>query len=117
MGDLFGEDTVLDWFAELEASSDDEVPGLLGAALQGTGEVAVAAAVLVAHGCARAVRTGQPVIDVWLAGHRPWVDRRLADEALAVLDRHPALVARLSADTPASAVRAALVAGPSRHVV
>ncbi|HSF27244.1 MAG TPA: DUF4259 domain-containing protein [Actinomycetes bacterium] len=115
-------DEALDWFADLEQTPSTELPGALAAALHpGEAEtdqrVALAAAVLVAHGCARAVRAGAPEVDEWLGGHRPTVSRQLADEALLVVDAAidagvvPGSVPWLSG------VRRALEAGSAREQV
>lgn len=117
-GGVFSADDVLDWFAELEAGTDDEVTDALGEAVRQPGPVGLAAAVLVAHGCVRAVRTGQPEIDAWLVAHRPRVDRALADAALAAVDAgDPGLLATLPVTCPPEQLRQALSAGPSREVI
>lgn len=113
-------DEALDWFADLEQAPTVELPELLGAALHGhpaDDRVALAAAVLTAHGCARAVRAGAPEVDEWLAGHRPSVSRQLADDALVVVE-----AAVAAGVVPGSAswllgVRRALEAGPARDQV
>jgi len=113
-------DEALDWFADLEQAPTDELPELLGAALHGHAtddRVALAAAVLTAHGCARAVRAGAPEVDEWLAGHRPQVSRQLADQALQVVEAAVGAGVVVGSAPWVSGVRRALEAGSAREQV
>lgn len=94
----FDNDSAMDFFDEVEETPDPQVPPKLRAALVAVldrpgyveadeGQVALAAASLIAAGRSRAAATGNPSVDGWLAAHRPQVtaeDRRIA---LAALDR------------------------------
>jgi hypothetical protein len=94
----FDNDEALDFFDRVEAlNSADVVPTLretLCAVLErpgvvevNEGQVAVAAATLVAAGRSRLARTGNPAVDSWLADHRPAVDTEDQQLALRVLER------------------------------
>jgi hypothetical protein len=94
----FDNDSAMDFFSEVEETPDRDIPPMLRDALVAVvdrpgcveadeGQVALAAASLVAAGRSRLAATGNPSVDSWLTAHRPEItpeDRRIA---LAAVDR------------------------------